>query len=968
MAAEDDTTRRKTKTRYRCYPNLCIRLIGIVQIVVLYVLLVGHASAEDWHDTYGGMGTTHEQLGQVHYPDPELTPYTSKVEYTKEKKPHTWSATPAYNISQFLFDSTINDKPPLPDGYLTVKNGDTLAMGSKVDTNDWSDLLAQYALVILWVIFLLIVIIVLPFLAVCYCCFCCCRRCKRGCGPCDGPRDKRMSMICAGILLLLVILILLGAIVAFASNRVLDRGLDETSEEVKRGSQDTCLFLEDINAHLNHIFVYNYLELENHLHELMTNAHSHIFLDLADTSESNAIEQLERIMDNMEEARTLMRQVDSLEKELRFYTSQLRDGVRGAKRDVNYACGSLVNGRKCKDFLRNSEMESVDMSPCLHMDFLPNTTVFVHGVEQIADSDVRAIPQTALLRFQEIGVKIEHAMGTILIPMLLQVRAARDQFRMHANRLTNLTEALISNIQLKTIRSTRSFEDVYDRFGYDRSAINSLVCGLLFIIVFLMLVSLMCGCCGRRGSGATCLLIAIMFIFIVFSLITLVGLFYFIMGLIAYQGACAPVRDLDKTAVFKHLDASLDVFELMEEEEPMLHELAELKMSTTINACMANESIFDLLVKYKLYNLNHLRDIEVIKEKPEDEKREVIFDEDLSSVFLLTKEEREKFETIRNGDLSEYNSVLYLSNMCRTLTPNLANLATGLRQIRDSIAYNEKWEEYNKYARASLSNEAYHLDTYNMEWTDKILGIMSNMKNKLSRIDDLILYEKRNFSNSIKVLVDAVVRSETFIQKRGTKFIDTLAKNLTDVVSDQIDQFKEGLINECTKNVGRCAPLAYVYYRGVDQICYRLVDPMNGFWVGLLPAALLLLPLLIVAHKLMCLWRRLHSYAVPIVIVPETGPTCPTCSGQPYTPPPIFTCSGGQQASCVCREMETKRTDGGATYNDSSSIATSEQNVIVEPAGNPVAEPQNQIQSQLQTPAQAQAPPQESAAIKPKND
>lgn len=95
-------------------------------------------------------------------------------------------------------------------------------------------------------------------------------------------------------------------------------------------------------------------------------------------------------------------------------------------------------------------------------------------------------------------------------------------------------------------------------------------------------------------------------------------------------------------------------------------------------------------------------------------------------------------------------------------------------------------------------------------------------------------------------------------------------------------------------------------------------------------------------------------------------PTCPTCTGLPYTPPPIFTCSGGQQASCVCRETETKRTDGGATFNDSSSIATSEQNVIVESPGSPVADPQNQIQPQVQTPAQAQT--QESAAIKPKND
>lgn len=50
-------------------------------------------------------------------------------------------------------------------GYLAIRNGDTLTMGNKVDTNDWSDLLAQYALVILWVIFLLILIILLPFLA-----------------------------------------------------------------------------------------------------------------------------------------------------------------------------------------------------------------------------------------------------------------------------------------------------------------------------------------------------------------------------------------------------------------------------------------------------------------------------------------------------------------------------------------------------------------------------------------------------------------------------------------------------------------------------------------------------------------------------------------------------------------------------------------------------------------------------------
>jgi len=39
-----------------------------------------------------------------------------------------------------------------------------------------------------------------------------------------------------------------------------------------------------------------------------------------------AIEQLDRILDNMKEARKLMKEVDDMEKELRFNAAQLRDG------------------------------------------------------------------------------------------------------------------------------------------------------------------------------------------------------------------------------------------------------------------------------------------------------------------------------------------------------------------------------------------------------------------------------------------------------------------------------------------------------------------------------------------------------------------------------------------------------------------------------------------------------------------
>ncbi|XP_030560800.1 prominin-like protein [Drosophila novamexicana] len=942
------------------------RVVGIVSCLVLFTL-IGPVAGEEWHDTNEGHGTTHEQLGQQHYPSVDLTAYKSKIRYTSELNRTSWNIKPAFNLSQFFFDHTITDTPSLPRGYLAVRNGDTLVLGPKVVDNDWSDLLGQYFLLILWVIILVALIILIPFFAVCYCCFCCCRRCKRGCAPCDEANDKRRALICAVILALLLVFILLGAIIGYTSNRGLDRGLAETASTVRRGNEDTCRFLEDVNAHIHHIFVYNYEELEAHLTDLLNNAHHHIFLDLADTSESNAVEHLERIFDNMIEARILMKQVVQLDQDLRFYTTQLRDGVRGAKRDVNYACSNLISNNRCKQFLKNSELEFVDTSNCLHLDNMPNTSLFLEGIEKIIKDDVTKIPLKALERFQDIASKIETAMNQVIPPLLHDINQGREKFRIQATNIRKTIESVISDIHLRTLRSTESFEDVYEKFGKNRSYINALVCILLLVIVILMTVGLICGCTRSKPTGATCLLMGIILIFAVFSFLVLIGLFYFMVGLVTYQGACAPLRDLDKNALFRELDAVIDLNRIIRTKDAGLtsdvevnEANEELRMSKAIKSCNRNQSIFDLLKDNNIYRVEDLTSITIMSESKEEDKKDSIFEEDLSAVYLLTSDERIKLEKAHTGNLSGYHSVLYVENMCQALTPNLATISAGLRKVRDDIYYSNRWDSYSRYGRVAMINEAYHFDMYNYEWSDKILKIMAKMKQKLLRIDDLILYENRNFTNSITVLANAVIRAENFLKSRGSHFINSLGQNLTDVVNEQVDEFIRGIMDECNRNVGRCAPLSYIYYRGVDLVCYRLVDPINGFWMGILPAALLLLPLLYVAHKLMCLWKRMHAYAVAVVVVPEPQiGGCPTCTGAPYMPPPIITCTGGKQTYCPC---EPSRPGGGGAVIDlettESKTSTEEAETAVEVRSNPLPNSRTV----------APKPDQESPAVKRKKD
>ncbi|XP_034110319.1 prominin-like protein [Drosophila albomicans] len=871
-------------------------------------------------------GTTHEKLGQAHYPTVDLTAYQSHAIYAADKNYTTWPMHPAYNFTHSIFDSLISRKPALPSGYLVVKNDSTLALGPKVEENEWSHLLSEYFLLIIFVFFLLLLVILMPFIAVCYCCFCCCRRCKLGCPPCDGPKDKRSNLICSIILVILLILLFIGLLMTFVATRFLERGFEDTKNTMQRGSQDTCTFLQDVSNHIHHVLVYNYEELEAHFTEILNEASSHIFLDLADASESNAIAEVERIIHNMAEASRILQEVEVMENDLRFNIAMLRDGLRGLKRDVIYSCVMLLSHKTCESVIF-SKLQFLDTSICLHLDKLPRTQVFIDAIDKILKSDLDAVPKRALARFQEVGHKISVAMETAVPPLRMDISRGHDIFQKEANKIRHYVDALISDIHFRTLESTKSFEDMHDKLGADRNAISMIACLFILIIWLALVVALIFSFCLNKLTGTYFLLFAMILIFSVFSLFLLMVVFYFIIGLISYQGACAPLRDHEGNMLFSQLDSEMDLLRFLPASGADRDAPVPMRMSKTIKACMANQTIFQLLRDSGIYNANELMFIRVMSEDYDDEKHGLNFEDDLADVFLLTPAEKLELDDMRSGNLSGYSSTSYRERMCTPLTPNLKEIQKALNDLADTInPPTDQWLDFNRVGRVSLKNEAMHLYLYEQKYAVQALKLIDAMNKKLAQVDELILYENRNFSNSIDVLVNAIVRSEHFLETQGTQFINLLGENLTDVLNLQIEQFLEAAAHECMTNVGRCAPLAYIYYRGVDQICYRLVDPMNAFWLGLFICCLTFIPILFVCHRLMCLWKRLHSYRVaPVAAVLPVG-GCPTCTGAPYVPPPIITCTGGNETFCVCSEGRLNRTDGGAAPSESTMNANANAN------------------------------------------
>lgn len=89
----------------------------VIAIFLLIVVALAKDVKADSNNSAEEPKTVHEQLGQSHYPLVQLTTYKSKTEYLGAKKGYWATALhPVFNITHFLFNNVLTNKPALPTG------------------------------------------------------------------------------------------------------------------------------------------------------------------------------------------------------------------------------------------------------------------------------------------------------------------------------------------------------------------------------------------------------------------------------------------------------------------------------------------------------------------------------------------------------------------------------------------------------------------------------------------------------------------------------------------------------------------------------------------------------------------------------------------------------------------------------------------------------------------------------------
>ncbi|XP_064539637.1 prominin-like protein isoform X1 [Drosophila montana] len=886
----------------------------LVQCLVACALhiFVAHAEETVWREGYPGHGTVHEQLGQRHVPDPIYSDYVPRPRYRNISKPSFMGMTPVYGLAHGLLQVLFNpDNFHLSD-YISVSNGSTLTMERRTISNDWKPMLAANKLLIVLLLFFLLLMLAIPILGILYCSLCWCR-CKRGCPPCTAQREGKMCVVCSIIMIFLLIGLIIGTIIAFIANKQISRGMRYAKERLMYSGEDTCAFLKDVSDHIDHLLVTNYQELKEHVVEQATDAYKHLFLDLADTSDGNALVEMENILTNMIEARVIMKRVIWRINRLVFLNANYRDGMRYFYRETYRAFIILCNKIKCDETFMTFGFQNW-ATKCMHMDLLPNSTVFWSAIDQSVKNDLVNIPRQGIIRLWQIGEQMKEIMAPTIPPLITKLDRCATILWDQRHKLNTLIDEMLNDVHKKTVNSGKSLDGILTDFGNDRNAINIFVCLTLMLIIVLLIIGLVWGMCVRTNNvGSYAMLVTVMVIFCVFSLITIVGLFYLILGLLTYHGACR--SDIASTNSFMDSRINETVADEEQEKDPI-----NATISNNLFECRKDESIFDLLKENGVYDVNKLRGIlEIEEEVTEFEWHKG----DLSKLALISaKDMRLLYKTLE--PLFPYHSSLYTDSLCMPLTrTTLKQMAdkvekTGLDIIytyyKGSPMYSRMWMSSCTFFTAVRDTRPY------LEIEEEIPKYIATITRNVKTLDRYLYTTERNFNETFQRLIDAVVRSQEFINKKGVDYINNLGKNLTESIAEQTDRYLEMVISE-SNNVGRCAHLSDLYTKSIGYICEHLIDPINAFWVGVLLCCLLLIPILYVAHRLICLYRVYPVYMAKIVYLERDGyHHCPTCSGLPYRPHPIVICGGGQQdgGDCPCIDTPIQITGLGASSSDVS--------------------------------------------------
>ncbi|XP_052893946.1 prominin-like protein isoform X4 [Anopheles moucheti] len=820
----------------------------------------------------------------------EFTRYNEVIEYQSSKSYNPRGMAPLYEITNHIIDLFV-DEYPIPDGYITVQEGN-IAAGPNVADNNWGPLLKQYWAILLVAALCIIMIAIMPIMGLCLCCC----RCFGGCGGRSQPFDKKHDTCRRAILGFLLICstsaLVFGVVVAFVTNSYMQHGVENITTSARHGVHDTRLYLRSTSSHIDHVLNKNYQELNNDLKQMLNDASGTIIKRLEEQSKAEKLTTLYQFVEDLPGISKNLEKMKQLTSELRITASQLNDGLRGVKRELLTSlnkCGTQDCIKVMEDYkIGRLNVNGIDYNSIQDRYFprLPDLSEIIESVKELMDSSLGSAIRKGVKQMEQ----LKSTLNQTVLENIPKVQAAsdstgnaiKDVSNMLTSRLNNVGDTLDNN-SYKHLDTADEYIQQYSIYRYYAGlGISSVLLLILICLVF----GLLCGICGKRpdgygddccnkGAGGRFLIFAVAIIFLTFSVILAVALASFLAGTLARRAACDSLRDPANDQIVSYIDQFVDLNRLYSDlraqaerskpKLPVSDNMEQISIGQVIVACQQNESI------YKVLKLNNFVDIDTIRDFPEQygitrELNALTLKIKINPVQILTPEATEDIKALQASKLNDFDVDKFTDNLTYNITEyNLNEIAQKLRDVADRVPPGKDMNDI----KVNLKNQALHLSSYQTNLVDPMIVSTNELIKLSTTLDSSLKFGEKSFSDAIDKFLTQIKEAENYINKHGMTFVQNITEELVTGFTNQIYAYIKFVIDSTENDIGLCGPMYNVYESVIVASCDRIVDPFNGFWAGVVWCLLLFLPSIIFGVKLSTLYQKSDPYPGPMV---ESGP------------------------------------------------------------------------------------------------
>lgn len=706
---------------------------------------------------------------------------------------------------------------------------------------------------------------------------CCCRCCRSSRRPrTEKHRDGCKRLLYGTLLAAVATIILFGVVCAFVTNAYMENGIKALPRKLTTALDDSQLYFNNTQLEVQTLLETNYDELQQTVMKSLNSCGSVLTNKFANISNAVVLSNLTALVNDLPVVKMELKKTQELTKSLQKNAVELQSELSDIRAHLEEMLKNCSKKTACENALTSQNIQNLnttaDFQKLLDRYFpkLPNITESLDAVEDLLNGDIMNNVQKGTEYFKQIMEDINASVNKSKPDIENTMKDAGDAIEDKAKKISSLIQKLNNNINENIRKPIKNdLQKGIDDFSRYRYYIDISVSSVVLVVLLCMTLGLFYGFCGKRpdamfnedccnkGTGANFLKLAVWVMFLFSTVLMLVTLANFVIGIILQRAGCDTLQNPADSQMFAIIDKHVDIARMFPSNS------SNITLSSVVMSCHMNESLFGVL---RVLDSVNIEEIKNFSEKFQIEKKITDLKDSIKinlNFDILDEGTKKDLQKLKDSPLNTINFTAFSSVLGdQIVEANVMELAKTLNETADNLSKNTG--SVIKNIQASLREYSAQLVNLQNTLINTMSEQVKDLINTTTSLQEHLKFNHSSLSDAIDSLLKEVTLAQENLDTQGAQEIQQLTDSLINEFVSYIHNYETRVVHFTVHELGRCGPVSKAYNASVVATCDEILRPFNGFWASIGWCLLLFIPAIIISLRLMSLYHKLDPYQGPL--------------------------------------------------------------------------------------------------------